>query len=525
MKMLSSYEVKTYEELFGHSVVMCNSNDADDALTKSLLDADADSKRISKAIESETRLQEKNTMSLTHSEKQIESQISYEPQNNTKPVIKRTSTRRLSEYELALKLMESFDISLYFEALMIRDLEGVYQGLTPIGVAQALQNILSFEDLTRITSKDCEGVFTRLRSIAQDDEVKLEVPERAAVFENGAFDIVAEKEYSLRKKDLILSKIHCSYLPYAEFETPYFDKFLKDFSGGDESVQRLLMTFIGYSLLPNHAAKYFWVLGTARDSGKSLISNFIQRLLDSSVISAIPTQDFAKDFVKAQLVGKMLNLAMDIPAGKISKQAVSELKSLTGGDPVTINPKYIMPFRYLNTSKFVFGSNFPLEIDNEDEAFWQRVVIIPFIHSVPKRKHDPKLLEKFWIERDGIVNKAMREVRKFIKSGYILPTCPLSENMRAAWANDFSKDIVDFVENHCCFYDDIFTPSLELYDSFKILFPNTHLSMKSFILRLCSKYGFLQQRRKVNGVQSRGVVGISLKEGDFILDRPFYQLK
>lgn len=494
----STYMLKTGEEVLGDIFSVHGTNDAEQALGKSFSEN-------AKA----------NTQNKAFIKKSNPSQVEH---------IKRPNNRapggKLSEYELVLKLMDEFDISVYFETPMIRDYKGIYHALNSIGIASALQSILPFDDIKRFTAKDCEGIFTRLRSMTQDKDRQLIVPERVAVFENGAFDIVTGNPSELRKNDLILSSIKCTYYPDICISTPNFDKFLKTFSGGDKSVQELLLTFMGYSLLPNHMAKYFWVLGTARDSGKSLISNFLQRLLDSSVISAISTNDFAKDFVKAQLVGKILNLSMDIPAGKISKQAISELKSLTGGDPITINPKYVAPFLYSNTAKIVFGTNFPLEVDCDDEAFWQRVVIVPFIHSVPKESHDPKLLEKFWNERDGIVSKAMRSAGRFIKNGYVIPSCPLSEAMKAAWSDDLLSDMLIFVDKYCILSVDGFTPSVVLYDAYKSLFPNSTLSIKMFIQRLCIRYELMQQRRQINGVQTRGVNGISLKDGRLLPTAP-----
>lgn len=61
--------------------------------------------------------------------------------------------------------------------------------------------------------------------------------------------------------------------------------------------------------------------------------------------------------------------------------AVSLLKMLTGGDTVEIEQKYMAKFNYRNRAKLLFASNFPIEMYENDDAFGQRMVYLPFDYS------------------------------------------------------------------------------------------------------------------------------------------------
>lgn len=84
-----------------------------------------------------------------------------------------------------------------------------------------------------------------------------------------------------------------------------------------------------------------------------------------------------------------------------------------------------------------------------NKAFWERMVIVPFLNSVRKENQDKNLLDKLWSERDGIVSKAMLAGRELILNNYIFPECLESERMKTEWSKNNSHTILTFVEQ-CC---------------------------------------------------------------------------
>ena len=166
---------------------------------------------------------------------------------------------------------------------------------------------------------------------------------------------------------------------------------------------------------------------------KEIVEKLKKEYPKGTRVQLVAMDDFQNDFVLAQIAGKSINLAMDIPGGVISRKSASAIKMLTGRDLVTINAKNEHPYKYRNFAKLVFASNDPITTKESDSAFWERMIIIPFLNSIPKKEQDSELLDKFWEERDGIVNQAVFFARELLKNGFQFPGCPVAEVMKRNW--------------------------------------------------------------------------------------------
>ena len=171
-------------------------------------------------------------------------------------------------------------------------------------------------------------------------------------------------------------------------------------------------------------AKVFFIMGEAPDSGKSLLGNFIESLFPTEYVSNIALTDMNKGFSVAPIAGSAINISLDLPSAKLNAVAVSKLKMLTGGDTLNINQKYEKEYRYENRAKLVFASNFPIGLIENDNAFWNRLVYLPFTKSIPKEEQDRELLKKLQKEKNAIVSKALLYAKKLIDADFQFPTTP-----------------------------------------------------------------------------------------------------
>lgn len=200
--------------------------------------------------------------------------------------------------------------------------------------------------------------------------------------------------------------IQCDYIP--EEDCPNFCKFLEAAAMNDERVIQLIWETIGYILSPDVAAKKFFVFSGVRDSGKSLLANTLVKLVGQSNTSSLSVHDFSKNFSMCDLIGKQLNVSMDLSNTTLSRENIAQIKTLTGGDLVRADIKYKEPVSFYNKAKLLFGTNYSIRPTENDPAFWDRMVSIPFRYSVPKESQDPQLLRKFEHEYSGIANHAIR---------------------------------------------------------------------------------------------------------------------
>ena len=198
-----------------------------------------------------------------------------------------------------------------------------------------------------------------------------------AILANGIYHVKSGKMEEFTPSVIGFSYVNANYLE--NVECPVFDNFLSDITANDSVLIERLWMFLGYIFTQSLDAKAFFIMGHTPNSGKSLLGKFISCLYEEKYISTIALSDFNGDFSMGTLVGAAVNISLDLPSSRLSPIAVSKLKMLTGGDMITINEKYVPQFKYQNRAKFIFASNHPLKLVEDDEVFWERVV---FCHLI-----------------------------------------------------------------------------------------------------------------------------------------------
>lgn len=268
-----------------------------------------------------------------------------------------------------------------------------------------------------------------------------------AVLRNGIYDVMTGQLRRHSHKEIAFSWVDAEYCESGKCKN--FHKFLRDVTSGDEVLQERMWQALGYMLTQSAEAKTFFVMGTAPSSGKSLLGNFIESLFDERYVSNVALNEFNRPFELAPIAGAAVNVSLDLPSARLNADAVSALKRLTGGDGITINPKYVSPFRYRSRAKLLFASNFPLELVDRDDAFWDRVTYLPFDYTIPREMQNPMLPELFQQERDSIVSEALRHVRTLVENNFQFPTTPLVERRMQDWQGRSCATIENFLHD-CC---------------------------------------------------------------------------
>ena len=321
--------------------------------------------------------------------------------------------------------------------------------------------------------KPCQDLHPFLKSspnlIPNNYEEKLEKAKKLIALKNGV----------LNMKKLELNTFDPKYLLFHSIEASWTDrypiafmKFIRQSCRYDEEVVELTLEMIGYLLSGTNRGKVFFVIGMARDSGKSTLANLLKKLIGDEFVCAIAPNQLQERFIMGDTRGKILNLAMDIPKGKLSASVVSRLKSITGGDVITIEAKYMRPESTVSSLRFLMGTNYPVTIpkEDDDDAFWQRMVVIPFTRTTPPEEKDPELPDKLWEERDAIVSHCLRKYKNVLDRGYQFSCCQASEDMKNSWRRDdassytFASFWTDYVSVTGDSDDEVFAQTL--YDRY-----------------------------------------------------------
>ena len=252
------------------------------------------------------------------------------------------------------------------------------------------------------------------------------------------------------------------------------DAFFSQISGGDKVLMARIYEMIACILVPDPAVKKFFLLEGLPDTGKSVLGNFIKSFFPAENVASLDLARLGDKYSSAMLPGAYLNVSMDLPNSTISVKSIAMLKMLTGDDDITVEPKFQNAYSYRNRCRFLFASNHHIRLAEEDQAFINRLVLIPFKHTIPPEKQDPNLLEKLKAERSVVANTAIRKFYPGLKSGNFVFSGQGEARFNPVvyypdrYVNSQKRIIQEFADN-CCHItgnSDDWTYTSEIYRSY-----------------------------------------------------------
>lgn len=286
-------------------------------------------------------------------------------------------------------------------------------------------------------------------------------------FRNGVLDLRTGCFMPPSPNIFLTSFLNIDYFPNISENCPFFEQYVHTIANGDEGLYARVWEAIGYFLSADMNGKCFLLLYGASDTGKSVFGKFLASFFTSDAIASVDLYKLGERFSLFGLVGKRLNLCLDLPAGKLKSTAVSNLKQLTGGDTLNAEAKYANAFSFENTCKLIFASNHRLILPEKDDAFENRVVLLPFTVTIPKGQQDKHLLEKFEPEKPAIVTKALRYYRQLVARNYQFSGLNTSVvDVEAEFIQSEYDTISEFVRYGCEFADDEKTLTFVLHQAY-----------------------------------------------------------
>lgn len=326
--------------------------------------------------------------------------------------------------------------------------------------------------------------------------------------QNGLYDLKTDTFLSHDPGFLSTIQIRANYNEDAK--CPKFGNFLFESTNGDFAQIGLLQETVGYSLIPvTLAQKCFILLGKAA-SGKSLFLNVIQDiLLDRQNVSNVAWQDLPKPFRLAELDGKLVNIHSDIPDAGLSENG--PFKVLVGGDSSTVDKKFQPPFNFKATARLLFSCNrLPQNQGDNSDAFYRRLLIIPFNHSVPQEKRNPFLFDEFKEEADGIFMFALKGLKRLIANNFVFSETDVNRNELQKYRKK-GNSVIAFVQD-CCeldFEGQIGTEELhKAYMTYCLDNGHKDYAINTFVSQLMANFSEIERFRDS---KRRGFKGIKLK--------------
>ena len=297
------------------------------------------------------------------------------------------------------------------------------------------------------------------------------------VFQNCVYDVKEGKKYKFSSKKPYSYQINCHYVD-ENLPTPFYDKLKRDATGGDKESMDMIDYMIAYLLLPNRTGKCFFVMSPARDSGKNVLGEFIERLFDRRLVRTMDT-DFLGDgkFSREGFDTVRLATCLEMPVRPLKTAAVKELKTFTGNSSMEVQGKYVKRIDSQVEFKVLLATNGGVYLPpgEMDEAFFRRVISIPFIRSTPMDQLVFNLPQLLYKERSAIVSKCVRSFKKVFSEdgGIVFPESELSKELKGSWMGKsffneaFAANMLEYTafDNDAILKEDLMSVYNEYYNA------------------------------------------------------------
>lgn len=333
--------------------------------------------------------------------------------------------------------------------------------------------------------------------------------------QNGVFNLETDELLEHDPRFRFTYQVKACYLDDPDrISCPVFEEFCRSSLDNDPDKRQLLLEMIGYICSDQIAGKCAFFLQGQPNSGKSVISEFVGRLFDPSLVSNVPLHQLGERFFRAELAGKKVNIAGEI-AGRALRD-ISIFKSITGGDRITGEFKGKDPFYFTPSCKLLFAGNTLPRTTEADTtaAFVNRLKVLLFQQSIPPEKQDKQLLNRIWREADSIVTLALHAVQGLMERNFEF-TLPADSRVFLRSFVTRSNILSGFLEECCILSPESRVFNTDLFGAFTAYCARNGLDAPSrpvFYDLLSGVPHVYAKRIRIGSDNRQGHIGIGLKE-------------
>lgn len=414
--------------------------------------------------------------------------------------------------------------------LMLRVCQGVFyfyidpiwQMVSDDELIQIIREEYRDEDL--IFSLGGQGLTLLTRLLRTTPELQVEPDEFNKSRElinltDGVFDLRTGKIHPSSAHYMFTSCINISRFEIENARSNgAFDRIIQSAFDNDINKRQLLLEVIGTILSPSLPKKFYAFVG-ASNTGKSKLGEFIKSLVGDSCSLNLENGPLSlrDKFTLGEFPGKLLAFCFELQDVPLDAKTVAKIKQITGdGSLLSGEKKYGAKLQFVNQAKLLFCSNHPLRLTRglSDQAFWNRLVLLPFEHSIPESEQDPYLLEKLDAERGWIVRQAFDAYRDLAARHFEFTQVDIPAQYRPnAQGKSWQAHIEDFVNQACVIAPGNRVRIEDLYVAYMEYCRVNNVSpcdKQHFSAAFGSFVPFSVKRCKMDGGNSRGFEGIAL---------------
>ncbi|ANR79939.1 DNA primase [Kosakonia sacchari] len=272
-------------------------------------------------------------------------------------------------------------------------------------------------------SRDVAALFQRLRAPFSSGKIasvvetlKLIVPQQGAParrligFRNGVLDTVSGTFSPHHKSHWLRTLCEVDFTPPVAGETlethaPHFWRWLDRAAGGRADKRDVILAALFMVLANRYDWQLFLEVTGPGGSGKSILAEIATLLAgeDNATSATIETLESPRE--RAALIGFSL---IRLPDQEKWSGDGAGLKAITGGDAVSVDPKYRDAYSTHIPAVILAVNNNPMRFTDRSGGVSRRRVILHFPEQIAPEERDPHLKDKIARELAVIVRQLMQ---------------------------------------------------------------------------------------------------------------------
>lgn len=288
-----------------------------------------------------------------------------------------------------------------------------------------------YEFMESFSTKDYRHIFSLIQTepSIQVDYIP-DPPPHTLNLLDGTLDLRSMKLHPHQPADCFFDVLNLCYEDICDpCDGDTFERFAAHIGNGDPLVRQQLLELTAL-VLTGTQLKYFYLLLGESHTGKSQWGVFLQELVgrhNSATLAGL--HDFESKFGTADMAGKKLVTALDLPNHPLPQVSIGVLKQCCGDDPLKTQRKYKDNKIIYRKPLIVLASNHPLQIPSvsKETALLNRLITIPFRNPVDVKDQRQQLYKDFLKEKDYIVLEAIKAYRNLLSNNFQVTKVELPE--------------------------------------------------------------------------------------------------
>lgn len=283
---------------------------------------------------------------------------------------------------------------------------------------------------------------------------------------NGTLDLRTATRRPHDPADLITRWIPTAYDPAAT--APTWAAFLERIFGGRRALIAFVQRAAGYALTGDTREQVLFMFLGAGANGKTTLTSALMDLL-KAYAAQLSVETILAKRQDSTAMNDLLSVAgarfVSVIEPDLGRRLAEGLiKSLTGGEVVSVKKLYADIFKVRPGFKVFLSTNHRPVIRGTDHAIWRRIRLIPFDVVIPDEEQDRTLGDKLRAEAPGILRWAVEGCLAWQREGLGVP-----DEVRAATAR-YRADmdsLGEFVRERCVIEAGASVAAGDLYGAYR----------------------------------------------------------